>query len=158
MKLLLIEDDPIISETVTICFNLRWPESEVLAVESGEEGLALAESESPDVIILDVGLPGIDGYETLKLLRQITEAPAIMLTARDSEVAKVKGLERPVRAWRIARRRGPTRRLRPVPRRAPGILRSEPAARHREPRRLGRDLRTSAESGHRRRADGEFHP
>ena len=93
MKLLLIEDDPIISETVTICFNLRWPESEVLAVESGEEGLELAESESPDVIILDVGLPGIDGYETLKRLRQITEAPAIMLTARDSEVAKVKGLE-----------------------------------------------------------------
>ncbi|MFQ6031019.1 MAG: response regulator transcription factor, partial [Dehalococcoidia bacterium] len=65
----------------------------VVAVESGEEGLELAESESPDVIILDVGLPGMDGYETLKQLRQITEAPAIMLTARDSEVAKVKGLE-----------------------------------------------------------------
>ena len=93
MKLLVIEDDPIISETVTICFNLRWPEAEVIATDSGEEGLSLARAESPDVIILDVGLPGMDGYQTLRKLREITEAPAIMLTARDSEVAKVKGLE-----------------------------------------------------------------
>lgn len=93
MKLLIIEDDPIISETVTICFNLRWPEAEVVTTDSGEEGVKLAASESPDVIILDVGLPGMDGYETLRQLREITDAPAIMLTARDSEVAKVKGLE-----------------------------------------------------------------
>lgn len=93
MKLLIIEDDPIISETVAICFNLRWPEAEVIATDSGEEGVKLAETESPDVIILDVGLPGMDGYETLRKLRKITDAPAIMLTARDSEVAKVKGLE-----------------------------------------------------------------
>jgi two-component system, OmpR family, KDP operon response regulator KdpE len=93
MKLLIIEDDPVISETVTICFNLRWPEAEVVATDSGEEGLKLAASESPDVVILDVGLPGMDGYETLRRLREITEAPAIMLTARDTELAKVKGLE-----------------------------------------------------------------
>jgi two-component system, OmpR family, KDP operon response regulator KdpE len=93
MKLLIIEDDPVISETVTICFNLRWPEAEVVATDSGEEGLKLAARESPDVVILDVGLPGMDGYETLRRLREITEAPAIMLTARDTELAKVKGLE-----------------------------------------------------------------
>jgi two-component system OmpR family response regulator len=93
MKLLIIEDDPIISETVTICFNLRWPEAEVVATDSGEGGLKLASAEAPDVIILDVGLPGMDGYETLRQLRQITDAPAIMLTAKDAEVAKVKGLE-----------------------------------------------------------------
>ena len=93
MKLLIIEDDPIISETVTICFNLRWPEAEVVATDSGEEGVKLAGSESPDVIILDVGLPGMDGYHTLRQLREFTDAPAIMLTARDDELAKVKGLE-----------------------------------------------------------------
>ncbi len=93
MKILVIEDDPIISETVTICFNLRWPEAEVIVTDSGEQGLKLAASSVPDVIILDVGLPGIDGYETLRRLRAITDAPAIMLTARDGEVAKVKGLE-----------------------------------------------------------------
>jgi two-component system KDP operon response regulator KdpE len=93
MKLLIIEDDPIISETVTICFNLRWPEAEVIATDSGESGVKLASSENPDLIILDVGLPGMDGYETLRQLREITDGPAIMLTARDTEVAKVKGLE-----------------------------------------------------------------
>jgi DNA-binding response OmpR family regulator len=93
MKILVIEDDPIISETVTICFNLRWPEAEVIATDSGEQGLKLATGSAPDVIILDVGLPGMDGYETLRRLRSITDAPAIMLTAKDGEVAKVKGLE-----------------------------------------------------------------
>jgi two-component system KDP operon response regulator KdpE len=93
MKLLIIEDDPVISETVTICFNLRWPEAEVVVTDSGEEGVKLAASESPDVVILDVGLPGMDGYQTLRRIREITDAPAIMLTARDNEVAKVKGLE-----------------------------------------------------------------
>ena len=93
MRLLIIEDDPIISETVTICFSLRWPDSEVVAAETGEEGLKLATNQAPDVIILDVGLPGIDGYETLRRLRGITDAPAIMLTARDGDVSKVKGLE-----------------------------------------------------------------
>ena len=93
MKILVIEDDPIISETVTICFNLRWPEAEVMTTDSGEQGLKLATASTPDVIILDVGLPGMDGYETLRRLRSITEAPAIMLTAKDGEVAKVKGLE-----------------------------------------------------------------
>ena len=93
MKLLIIEDDPVISETVIICFNLRRPEAEVVATDSGEEGVKLAASESPDVVILDVGLPGMDGYQTLRQIREITDAPAIMLTARDTEVAEVKGLE-----------------------------------------------------------------
>ena len=93
MKLLIIEDDPVIADTVTICFSLRWPEAEIVCTDNGEEGLTLAETESPDVIILDVGLPGMDGYQTLRQLREITDAPAIMLTARDNELAKVKGLE-----------------------------------------------------------------
>ena len=93
MQILIIEDEPIISETVSICFNLRWPEADVLVAESGEEGLKLATNQAPDVIILDVGLPGIDGYETLRYLRGVTRAPVIMLTARDGEISKVKGLE-----------------------------------------------------------------
>ena len=93
MKILVIEDDPIISETVTICFNLRWPEAEVITTDSGEQGLKLATASTPDIVILDVGLPGMDGYETLRRMRSITDVPAIMLTAKDGEVAKVKGLE-----------------------------------------------------------------
>ena len=93
MRLLIIEDDPIISDTVSICFSLRWPEAEISIAESGEEGLKLATAQAPDVIILDVGLPGMDGYDTLRCLLGITDAPAIMLTARDGDVSKVKGLE-----------------------------------------------------------------
>lgn len=92
MRLLIIEDDPVISETVIICFNLRWPEAEVVATDSGEEGVKLAASETPDVVILDVGLPGMDGYETLRQIREITDAPAIMLTAKDTEVADWKSV------------------------------------------------------------------
>ena len=93
MRMLIIEDDPIISETVTICFSLRWPEAEVVVTDTGEEGMKLATTQPPDVILLDVGLPGIDGCETLRRLRGITEASAMMLTARDGDVSKVKGLE-----------------------------------------------------------------
>ncbi len=93
MQILIIEDEPIISETVSICFNLQWPEADVVVAESGEEGLKLATNQAPDVIILDVGLPGMDGYETLRCLRGATPAPVIMLTARDGEISRVKGLD-----------------------------------------------------------------
>jgi two-component system KDP operon response regulator KdpE len=93
MKVLIIEDDPLISETVTICFGLRWADAEVIVADTGERGLKLLRTLAPDVIMLDVGLPGIDGFETLRRLRELSDAPVIMLTAKDGEVGKVKGLE-----------------------------------------------------------------
>ena len=93
MKVLIVDDDPVISETVAICFELRWPKAEIISTDNGEEGVRLAVSQSPQIVILDVGLPGMDGYQALRELRQFTEVPIIMLTARESELAKVKGLE-----------------------------------------------------------------
>ena len=93
MKVLIIEDDPVISETVAICFELRWPEAEIISTDNGEEGVKLATTQSPEIVILDVGLPGMDGYKTLRELRQFTEVAIIILTAREGELAKVKGLE-----------------------------------------------------------------
>ncbi len=93
MKVLIVEDDPIISETVAICFELRWPEAEIITTNNGEEGVKLAMTHSPEIVILDVGLPGMDGYQVLRELRQFTEVPTIMLTAKEGELAKVKGLE-----------------------------------------------------------------
>jgi len=92
-KVLIIEDDPIVLETVTICFYVCRPEAEVLTAQTGEEGIELVRSQSPDLIILDLGLPGIDGYQTLKQLRAFSETPVILLTARDGEMARIKGLE-----------------------------------------------------------------
>ena len=93
MRFLIIEDDPIISDTVQICFSLRWPDAEVVVTDTGEEGLKLVTAQPPDLIILDVGLPGIDGYQTLRRIRDITLAPVIMLTAKDGDLSKVKALE-----------------------------------------------------------------
>jgi two-component system KDP operon response regulator KdpE len=93
IKVLVIEDDPIIVDTVAICFYVCWPEATVVSVATGEEGLVLVENQPPDIIILDLGLPGIDGYQTLKKLREFSETPIILLTAKDTEMGKIKGLE-----------------------------------------------------------------
>ncbi|HLF04314.1 MAG TPA: response regulator transcription factor [Dehalococcoidia bacterium] len=93
MQVLIIDDDPVITETVSICFGLRWPDSEVVIAGSGEQALKVLRTASPDVIMLDVGLPGMDGFDTLRRLRELSDAPVIMLTAKDGEVGKVKGLE-----------------------------------------------------------------
>ncbi len=93
IKVLIIEDDPIMVETVSVCFYVCWPESTVISVSTGEEALEVVENQPPDIIILDLGLPGIDGYQTLKTLRGFSETPIILLTAKDSEMARIKGLE-----------------------------------------------------------------
>ena len=93
VKVLIVEDDPVIRETVAICFELRWPEVEIISTDNAEEGVRLAMTQSPQIVILDVGLPGMDGYQALRELRQFTDVPTIMLTAKESELAKVKGLE-----------------------------------------------------------------
>ncbi len=65
---------------------------EVLEAGDGERGLESALTETPDLVVLDVGLPGIDGFEVLRRLRQSSEVPVIMLTARTEEVDRVVGL------------------------------------------------------------------
>ena len=57
MKVLVIEDDPGIIEVVSLCFQLRWSGTTVISASTGNKGLELVETESPDVVILDIGLP-----------------------------------------------------------------------------------------------------
>lgn len=66
---------------------------DVLEAGSGEQGLELVEAEQPNLVLLDVMLPGIDGLDVCKRIRNRSEVPVIMLTARDEEVDKVVGLE-----------------------------------------------------------------
>ena len=93
MKVLVIEDDPSILEAVSVCFRLRWIGVEMATTSNGEEGIRLAESESPDVIILDIGLPDISGFEVLEQIRLFSDVPVIILTVRGEEMDKVRGLE-----------------------------------------------------------------
>ncbi|MGE5618774.1 MAG: response regulator transcription factor [Sphingomonadaceae bacterium] len=93
MKLLVVDDAPEVVEAVTVSFNLQWRETELIGAYDGETALDLVEKEHPDLVLLDIAMPGIDGYETLQRLREFSDVPVIMLTARDSVLDKVKGLE-----------------------------------------------------------------
>lgn len=93
MKALIIEDAPDIVETFSLCFELRWPGVEVISTAEGNKGLILAETESPDVIILDLGLPDMDGLEALKGIRSRSNVPIIIVTVRGDEIDRVRGLE-----------------------------------------------------------------
>jgi DNA-binding response OmpR family regulator len=90
-KILVVEDELVLRETLT--YNLQKQGYVVSAAANGPEGVALAEEDKPDLILLDVMLPGLDGFEVCRILRQETNAPIIMLTARDDEVDKIVGLE-----------------------------------------------------------------
>jgi len=93
MKILLIEDSPEIVNTACLTFRLRWPEASVLSADSGTKGIEMAEAESPDIVILDINLPDMNGFEVLEQIRSFSDVSVIILTIRDSEVDKVRGLE-----------------------------------------------------------------
>jgi two-component system response regulator VicR len=93
MKVLVIEDDPGIVEVVSLCFQLRWSGTTVISAADGRKGIDLVETETPDVVILDIGLPDIDGYQVLKEIRRFSDVPVIMLTVRSEDTDVAKGLE-----------------------------------------------------------------
>jgi DNA-binding response OmpR family regulator len=93
MKLLMIEDDRSITEIVALAFDMRWPEVELVTATLGEKGLALAKTEAPDAIILDLGLPDISGFDVLKEIRQFSTVPIVILTVRAEEKDVIKGVE-----------------------------------------------------------------
>lgn len=93
MKVLVIEDNPDIQEAISLTFELNWPEAKVISAAEGASGINKAETDSPDMIILDLGLPDIDGFKVLKDIRSFSDVPLIILTVRNEEIDKVRGLE-----------------------------------------------------------------
>lgn len=95
MRLAIIEDDPEITEVVSIAFETAWPGSQIVSAPNAVEGLELVKRETPDVVILDVALPEGDssGFDLCKEIRTFSEVPIIMVTARTREVDIVRGLE-----------------------------------------------------------------
>jgi two-component system KDP operon response regulator KdpE len=86
----LVEDEPQMRRFVRI--SLTGHGYRVAEAASGEEGLTVAASDPPDVVVLDLGLPGIDGFEVLRRLREWTDVPIIVLSARGQEQDKVRAL------------------------------------------------------------------
>ncbi len=93
MKALVIEDNQQLLEFISVAFQVGWPGSKLISTKLGEHGLELAEKESPDVIILDLGLPDVDGFEVLKQVRLFSVVPILAIAERADEPSIVKGLE-----------------------------------------------------------------
>lgn len=89
--ILVIEDEQNINDILT--FSLNKEGYKTLSALDGVTGLEMALNENPDLILLDVMLPGMDGFEVCKQIRMTSQVPIIMLTAREDELDKVLGLE-----------------------------------------------------------------
>jgi two-component system alkaline phosphatase synthesis response regulator PhoP len=90
-KLLVVDDEP--SVTDLLSYNLRKAQYEVLTAVDGRQALALAQSANPDLILLDLMIPEIDGLDVCRQLRKTSGVPIIMITARGEEIDRVVGLE-----------------------------------------------------------------
>ena len=90
-KILIVEDDPTLQETLT--YNLERQGYAVKTAGDGKEGIRFAREFSPDLIVLDIMLPLLDGFEVCRILRQESNVPILILTAKDEEIDRVIGLE-----------------------------------------------------------------
>ena len=92
-RILVVDDEPDVVEALRIGFALQWREIDVLDAGDGMTALDRVEHEHPDIVLLDIGLPDIDGFEVLRQVRAFSDVPIVMLSARDDAMDKVKALE-----------------------------------------------------------------
>jgi DNA-binding response OmpR family regulator len=90
-KILIVEDE--ISLQETLAYNLKKQGYEVVIAGDGPSALEVVRSSKPDLILLDIMLPGMDGFDVCRKLRSEVSTPVLMLTARDDEIDRVVGLE-----------------------------------------------------------------
>jgi len=91
LRILIVEDEPSIAEVVEL--YLRRADYHVLVARDGRSALDALDKEMPDLVVLDIMLPGVDGLEIMRTIRQQSEVPIILLTARRDEVDRIAGLE-----------------------------------------------------------------
>jgi len=90
-KILIVDDDKNLLNVLR--YNLENEGYAVITAEHGVQGLEEAREQKPDMVILDIMLPGLDGLEVCRIIRRETSAPILMLTARGQEADKIRGLE-----------------------------------------------------------------
>jgi len=90
-RVLVIDDEAQIRRFLDI--GLRAEGYQVFLASTGEEGLGLAATQSPDLVVLDIGLPDMEGHDVLRELRRWSDVPVLMLSVRDAESEKVKALD-----------------------------------------------------------------
>lgn len=92
MKVLIVDDEPDVVKVLSMSFQAQEPTWEALAAYDGEEALAVFDKEQPDLVLLDIMMPEMSGFDVLKELRRFSDVPVIMLTAKGDEIDKVTGL------------------------------------------------------------------
>ncbi|MEU8922917.1 response regulator transcription factor [Kitasatospora sp. NPDC048545] len=90
-RILLVDDDPLLLRTLQL--NLRARQYAVLTASSGREALDVAENETPDAVLLDLGLPDLDGIDVLRSLRAHLDAPIIVLSGRTDPEETIRALD-----------------------------------------------------------------
>jgi two-component system, OmpR family, aerobic respiration control sensor histidine kinase ArcB len=92
-KILLIEDNKEIVDSISLILQKDWLEAELITARTGEQGLELVEKADPDIVILDLGLPDIDGFEVLKQVRLFSSVPVVVVTVREAEEYLARALD-----------------------------------------------------------------
>ena len=93
MKLLIIDNDPEAVELAELTVGMTWPGATILSASNGDEGIFAADSEEPNMVLLEVDLPDMDGFTVCKEIRRSSDVPIIMLTGRGKEADMVRGLD-----------------------------------------------------------------
>lgn len=91
--ILVIDDERDVTRAVSLTLKLQEPTWQVLMAHSGEQGLELLATHQPDLVLLDLQMPDLHGFEVLQRLRLFSDVPVIILTVRDDELDKVRGLQ-----------------------------------------------------------------
>ncbi len=92
-KILVIDDEIDITKAIRLTINVQEPDWQVIESNSGNDGLNLLDRENPDLILLDLRMPDMDGFEVLRRIRTFSTVPVIILTVKSDELDEVKALE-----------------------------------------------------------------
>ena len=92
MKILVIDDDHDVVEAISLAFGLQWSDVLIIPAYTAKEAQTAFNRENPDAVLLDIALPDSDGFEVLRWIRNRSDVPVLMISARDEEIDKVRGL------------------------------------------------------------------
>ena len=93
MKVLVVDDDPHMREALEVGLQLQWADTHVLSAPDGETGLDVFFHDRPDIVLLDISMPRMTGFEVLEQIRRVSDVPVVMVTARGSRDDQVHGRE-----------------------------------------------------------------
>lgn len=93
MRVLLVDDDEEFLDAVFFGFRLQWPDCIVVTAMDGQAGLRAFAAHSPDIVVLDLNLPNLNGFELVSEIRKVSDVPIILLSSRPTEDSLIRGLD-----------------------------------------------------------------